>query len=102
MLALERDAEWGKDGVVVVKCFVHVITNQNDLHMMCHSLFRGELLPTSVVLVPAQVTIGQKIGQAMRIVSRCLWDTASDNFASEYFENESLYCVCQVYGLYYE
>eukprot|EP00798_Chlamydomonas_sp_ICE-L_P021090 gene21090-27977_t len=49
-----------------------------------------------------QVTIGQKIGQAMRIVSRCLWDTKNDNFASEYFENESLYCVCQVYGLYYE
>ena len=49
-----------------------------------------------------QVTLGQKTGQAMRIVSRCLWDTATDNFASEYFENESLYCVCQVYGLYYE
>jgi hypothetical protein len=49
-----------------------------------------------------QVTIGQKTGQAMRIVSRCLWDTTTDNFASEYFENESLYCVCQVYGLYYE
>ena len=49
-----------------------------------------------------QVTIGQKIGQAMRIVSRCLWDTSCDNFASEYFENESLYCVCQVYGLYCE
>ncbi len=52
--------------------------------------------------IPAQVTIGQKIGQAMRIVSRCLWDTTTDNFASEYFENESLYCVCQVYGLYFE
>ncbi len=49
-----------------------------------------------------QVTIGQKLGQAMRIVSRCLWDNANDNFASEFFENESLYCVCQVYGLYYE
>lgn len=49
-----------------------------------------------------QVTIGQKTGQAMRIVSRCLWDTNTDNFASEYFENETLYCVCQVYGIYYE
>ena len=49
-----------------------------------------------------QVTLGQKLGQAMRIVSRCLWDTSSDAFASEYFENETLYCVCQVYGLYFE
>ncbi|MEW5299747.1 MAG: hypothetical protein WDW38_003137 [Sanguina aurantia] len=49
-----------------------------------------------------QVTVGQKIGQAMRIVTRCLWDTQTDNFASEYFENESLTCICQVYGLYYE
>lgn len=49
-----------------------------------------------------QVTVGQKQGQAMRIVSRCLWDTTTDSFASEYYENESMYCVCQVYGLYYE
>jgi hypothetical protein len=49
-----------------------------------------------------QVTLGQKKGQAMRIVSRCLWDTNTDNFASEYYENDSLYCVCQVFGLYYE
>lgn len=49
-----------------------------------------------------QVTLGQKKGQAMRIVSRCLWNTSTDSFASEYFENESLYCVCQVFGLYFE
>ena len=49
-----------------------------------------------------QVTLGQKKGQAMRIVSRCLWDPTTDSFASEYAENETMYCVCQVYGLYYE
>mmetsp|Transcript_5549 Transcript_5549/g.18713 ORF Transcript_5549/g.18713 Transcript_5549/m.18713 type:complete len:136 (+) Transcript_5549:641-1048(+) len=49
-----------------------------------------------------QVTVGQKKGQGMRIVSRCLWDTAVDSFASDYYENESVYCVAQVYGLYYE
>ncbi|WIA09317.1 hypothetical protein OEZ85_008724 [Tetradesmus obliquus] len=48
-----------------------------------------------------QVTLGQKKGQAMRIVSRCLWDTNTDNFASEYYENDSLYCVSQepVHGM---
>mmetsp|Transcript_40364 Transcript_40364/g.72494 ORF Transcript_40364/g.72494 Transcript_40364/m.72494 type:complete len:135 (-) Transcript_40364:1655-2059(-) len=49
-----------------------------------------------------QVTVGQKTGQAMRIQSRCLWDTNADNSASCFYENETLYCVCQVYGLYYE
>jgi hypothetical protein len=49
-----------------------------------------------------QVTLGQKTGQAMRIASRCLWDTATDGFASETYENETLYCVCQVFAVYYE
>jgi len=49
-----------------------------------------------------QVTLGQKTGQAMRIASRCLWDTSTDGFASEFYENESLYCVCQVFAVYFE
>lgn len=49
-----------------------------------------------------QVTLGQKKGQAMRLVSRSLWDTSTDNFATTYYENDSLYCVCQCYGLYIE
>jgi hypothetical protein len=49
-----------------------------------------------------QVTLGQKSGQATRVVSRCMWDTSTDSFASETYENETVYCVCQVYGLYYQ
>mmetsp|Transcript_35688 Transcript_35688/g.43031 ORF Transcript_35688/g.43031 Transcript_35688/m.43031 type:complete len:134 (+) Transcript_35688:116-517(+) len=49
-----------------------------------------------------QVTVGEKAGQCMRLASRCLWDTASDCCASAYCENESLFCVAMVYGLYYE
>ncbi len=49
-----------------------------------------------MLLVLLQVTLGQKKGQAMRVVSRCLWDTHSDSSASELYENETLYCVCQV------
>lgn len=49
-----------------------------------------------------QVSLGQKAGQATRIVSRCLWDTSTDGFASESYENETMYCVCQVFALYYE
>ncbi|KIZ01493.1 hypothetical protein MNEG_6468 [Monoraphidium neglectum] len=49
-----------------------------------------------------QVTLGQKAGQATRIASRCLWDTSTDGFASEHYENETMYCVCQVFAVYFE
>ena len=52
--------------------------------------------PNSLCGYVLQVTLGQKKGQAMRVVSRCLWDTHSDASASELYENETLYCVCQV------
>ena len=49
-----------------------------------------------------QVTVGEKTGQALRLASRCLWDTTTDNFASDFYENASVYCVGMVFGLYYE
>lgn len=49
-----------------------------------------------------QVTVGEKNGQGIRMASRCLWDTATDNFASEFYENASLFCVAMVFALYYE
>eukprot|EP00898_Chlorokybus_atmophyticus_P003712 jgi/Chlat1/4341/Chrsp29S04491 len=88
-----------------------------------------------------QVTVGQKCGGAMRLASRCLWDSVPsststttsttstnssskggsnnsngnnantnsshatggwDGSASCSVENESMYAVTQVYGLYYE
>ena len=42
-----------------------------------------------------QVTLGQKQGQAQHVVSRCLWDIHTDGWASEMFENESMFCTCQ-------
>lgn len=43
-----------------------------------------------------QVELGEKKGQAVSMVSRCLWDTNTDNFASEGYETETLFCNCQV------
>lgn len=43
-----------------------------------------------------QVTIGEKKGQGIRLASRCMWDTSTDNCASESFETEALFCVAQV------
>ena len=45
--------------------------------------------------------MGEKTGRYQAGV-RCLWDTATDNFASDFYENASVYCVGMVFGLYYE
>ena len=49
-----------------------------------------------------QVTIGQNKGQGIREASRCLWDTEKDNFASESFQNASLFVTAVVFGTYFD
>jgi hypothetical protein len=41
-------------------------------------------------------------GQGVRIASRCLWDTETDNHASSTFQNPYLYCVAMVFAVYFE
>jgi hypothetical protein len=36
-----------------------------------------------------QTTIGQLKDQGIRVGSRCLWDSTTDNYASSYFSNVS-------------
>ena len=52
--------------------------------------------------IVVQVTIGEVKSQGVRVASRCLWDTESDNYASYSFKNESLWCVAMVFGCYTE
>eukprot|EP00884_Botryococcus_braunii_P022706 jgi/Botrbrau1/9119/Bobra.0305s0023.1 len=49
-----------------------------------------------------QVTLGQRKGQAVQVLSRCLWDANVDTCASEYYENQTLYCICQVYAHFFD
>lgn len=46
--------------------------------------------------------IGQLNEQSMQIGSRCLWDPASDTFASYVFKNTSLFALAVVYAVYFE
>lgn len=48
------------------------------------------------------VSLGELKGQTFSSCSRCLWDTATDGFASESFKNESLFATAQVFALYFE
>lgn len=48
------------------------------------------------------VTVGERRWQTFSSCSRCLWDTATDGFASQSYQNESLFCSAQVFALYFE
>ena len=48
------------------------------------------------------VNITSKHNQGLQHASRCLWNPDFDTFVSVTFENESLYAVANVYGVYFE
>lgn len=49
-----------------------------------------------------QVTIGQSKDQGVSISSRCLWDTATDNYATASFKNQHIWASAIVFGIYTE
>lgn len=55
-------------------------------------------LPRYKIIV--QVTVGQRKDQGVRITSRCLWDTSTDNYASVNYQNEHVWVSALVFGLY--
>lgn len=46
------------------------------------------------------VIIGQQKGQGVRVGTRCFWDYDTDSMASQYYINDSLFCLVTVYGVY--
>ena len=55
-------------------------------------------LPRYKIIV--QTTIGQCNDQGIRIASRCLWDTATDNYAATSYVTKSLFCNVMIFALY--
>ena len=47
-----------------------------------------------------QVTLGQRKDQGVRITSRCLWDTSTDNYTSVNYQNAHVWVSALVFGLY--
>ncbi|XP_040583724.1 dynein light chain Tctex-type protein 2B [Lepeophtheirus salmonis] len=48
-----------------------------------------------------EVVIGEQRGEGVRMGSRCLWDSETDNYASDVFINDSLFCAAAAFGIYY-
>lgn len=47
-----------------------------------------------------QVTIGQMKDQGVKITSRCLWDTTTDNYATVSFRNQHNWASAIVFAMY--
>mmetsp|Transcript_139220 Transcript_139220/g.338178 ORF Transcript_139220/g.338178 Transcript_139220/m.338178 type:complete len:132 (+) Transcript_139220:223-618(+) len=52
--------------------------------------------------VVIQVTLGEVKSQGVRVASRCLWDTDTDNYFSYSHKWESMWVVVMVFGTYTE
>ncbi|KAK7791372.1 hypothetical protein R5R35_007910 [Gryllus longicercus] len=48
-----------------------------------------------------QCVIGEEHGAGVKIGSRCLWDADTDNYASDTFLNETIFCMTAVYAIYF-
>ena len=68
------------------------------------SLLKTEIVhminqPSCQIVV--EVVIGEQRGEGVRMGTRCLWDSDTDNFASDVFMNDSLFCCAAAFGIYY-
>jgi hypothetical protein len=52
--------------------------------------------------IVVQVALGQMKDQAVRVSSRCLWSSGTDNYSSANYSNEHLWGVAIVFGCYVE
>ena len=51
--------------------------------------------------IVVEVVLGEQRGEGVRMGTRCLWDSDTDNFASDVFMNDSLFCCAAAFGIYY-
>lgn len=48
------------------------------------------------------IAVTEAADQGLRVCSRCLWDTVTDNYAAYTFSNEFMHVCIVVFGLYWE
>ena len=57
--------------------------------------------PDCVLQIVVEVVIGEQRGEGVRMGSRCLWDSDTDNYASDVYMNDSIFCCAAAFGIYY-
>ncbi|XP_070562361.1 dynein light chain Tctex-type 5-like [Ptychodera flava] len=52
--------------------------------------------------IVVNVVIGELRNQGLKMVSRCVWNSSTDNFASATYKNSSLFAITTVFAVYFE
>ncbi len=52
--------------------------------------------------IVSHVIINERRGQALHVVSRCLWEEHMDNFGCVTFMNDHIFAVGIVHGMYFD
>jgi len=45
------------------------------------------------------IALGQKKGQGLKLMSRCIWNNETDGVVSETFQNEDIFVACEVFAV---
>ncbi len=71
-----------------------------DRYLCRHDVALTNIFMCAQVIV--QVNVGEVQGQGLRITSRCLWDTSTDNYSSVQYKAKNLWCCAMCFGIYTE
>ena len=52
--------------------------------------------------IVVQVVLGSQGDQSMQMVSRCLWNSDTDNFVSVSYENKAIFAIVGIFAVYFE
>lgn len=107
----EKIFEHWKVTEIIKKTFEEHLTEEHydreNCHRMCKILAdvikeQVKSLQFSRYKIISTVSIGQKRGQSVRMVSRSVWDPSFDSYAQYSFEKGDMYAIGVVYGVYCE
>ena len=107
----KRMFEHWKVTEIIKKTFEETLPQEPDdrrnYHQMC--IILADLIKEQVKCLDfcrykiiCIVSVGQKKGESVRMVSRCVWDPRHDSYAQYYFEKGDFFAIGVVYGVYYE
>ena len=85
---------------VVIKLRFHALRSQQTKRLADDINTKLQELGLPRYKYMVQVVLGEMRGQGVQMGHRCFWDSSTDNFVSEKFMNDSIFCVATAYGVY--
>lgn len=96
---------------IIKETFEEHLIGENYDHEVCHHMSKIladvikekiKSLQFSRYKIISVVSVGQKRGQSVTMISRSVWDPRFDSYAQYSFEREDIFAIGIVYGIYFE